>query len=152
RRPIGNDMLAAIMYLEVGRADLAEIDRDIRQECWLRFLRFVLGALLRPFRRRVLPSWWRADEAAKIGHAHIMRGEIGGDLGPLTGAIDVEVALEIAFAHATDELGEADGFAAIIVIEVAAQRIRRRWLQGEMQDLIEIREVLALKLELQIGT
>ena len=31
RRPIGDDVLAAIMHLEIGRADLAEIDRRVRQ-------------------------------------------------------------------------------------------------------------------------
>ena len=121
-------------------------------KCRLRFLRRVLGALLRPFGRRVLAPRRSADEAAEIGHAHIARGEIGSDLGPRAGAIDVEIAFEIALADAADELGEADGLAAVVVIEMTAQRIRRRWLQRQTEELVEIGKVLALKLELEIGT
>src|SRR6185437_17096904 len=64
----------------------------------------------------------------------------------------VEIAFEIALADAADELGEADGLAAVVVIEMTAQGIRRRWLQRQTKELVEIGKVLALKLELEIGT
>src|SRR6185312_12132429 len=95
-----------------------------------------------------LASWRRADEAAEIGHAHIARLQIGGDQRPLADPVDVEIAFKIALADAPGEIAEADALAAIVVVEMPAQRIGRRRLQRQMEELVEIREVFAFQLEL----
>ena len=140
------DVAGAVFQVDVGKGQLWQVDRHVRQDAAVRAFPLAAG---RGFGALAGVAGFRADEAAEVLEVHPIRTQVRGQDRAGCGGVHGQVALQVGAADLAGGVGELHR--SRLVVQVAGDAVGGGLGKGDAGQGRQLLHVRAGQLQLEVG-